>query len=331
MRISKYWVPAFFCLAVLAGAARAAELRMSVPFPENTKEWKAVARASKDIAEALKGKVDLVLLPPDKKGPKLAKMILDGTRDGGLVIGRDFADLKLGRDALVYAIPFTFKSTSQVDYVRESLDAEILQKLSAGPYEALGFVEFGSAYAMSSKALSTPDDWQDRRIWTPTDGKFSACLGGLGLKTVPLPAKNVLKALKNGTVDTVFVPASGAVLKRWHTRIKEVFDVPFVYTYGIWVVADDAIHQLSPDEQIILRKHLLLLCKNLSTTIRSRNEKARKVLNRFEIKFVAPDAVMRRQWDQWAEEVWRYIAKEDKPTEEVEDKLKERLRAFGQG
>jgi len=331
MWISKHWIPALICLPVFCGLARAGDLRMGVPFPENTKEWKVVAKFAEDLARAPEGKMDIVLVAHEKKGPGIAKKIWDGKLDGGLVTGKDLADPTLGRDALVYAVPFTFKSTGQVDYVREGLDAEIMQRLSAGSYEALAVVEFGPAYMMSSKALSTPDDWRSREIWTPAEGGFSGCLGSLGLKTAPLPSKNVLKALKDGTADTVFVPPTGAVLKRWHTEIREVFDVPFVYTYGIWIVADDSIDKLSSDQQTTLREHLSRLCEDLSTTIRSRNNKARKVLKRYEIKFITPDAVMRSQWEQWAEEVWRYVAKENKPTEEVEDKLKERLRAFDGG
>lgn len=331
MRRSVRWGVTLCCLAGLGYAADAAEvkLKMGMPFPKSSREGKAVAKAAKDMAAAQKGKVNLVRPPPDKKGPGLAKKILDGTLDGGLVMGRDFSDLKLGQDAFAYAVPFTFRSAEQVRYVRKALDAEILRELSAGPYEAMGVVGFGSAYVMSAKALSTPGDWRERRIWVPAEGEFAKSLNGLGLKTVPSPVKDVLKGLRAGSMDTVIVPPSGAILKRWHRGIKKVFDVPFVYLYGIWVVRDESLARLSPEARATVRKHLPLLCQELGATIRKRNDDARTVvLPRWQIEFVAPDVDMQKQWEQWATKIWQNFGKEHRPTRGIEDKLKKRLDAF---
>lgn len=326
MRISKHRVAMLCCLAVLAGVVRAGELKMGVPFPKDSKEWKAVAEAATKIATATNNKVVIDLSPPDKK-EGLAKKILNGKLDGGLVMGKDFVDLKLGRDALAYAIPFTFKSTNQVDYVRQHLDAEILGKLSAGSYEALAFAEFGFAYMMSSKALSTPKNWRERKIWVPNQGNFFKCLGGIGLNTVPGPLKGVLKNLKNGAVDAVIVPPSGAIFKGWHIKIKEMFDVPYVYTYGIWVVSDKALPKLTAAERNAVRKHL---DQALSEATRERNDAARKVLVRWRLKFVvpAPGDNMQKQWEKWAVEVWKNLEDKDKPTAEVDKELKKLIRDF---
>ncbi len=302
---------------------------MGVPFPEDTRELKIVGEAVTSIASATNGQVKLALssLPPNQTGTGLAKKIFDGELDGGLVMGNDIASLH--PDALVYAIPFTFKSYEQVDYVRRHLDAGILQKLSAGPYEALGVVEGGFAYVMSSQAVASADDWRKRKIWVPAEGEFSECLVRLGLKAVVLPLGGVRTGLGDGTVDTVIAPAPVAILQRWHTKIKKVFDVPFLYTYGIWIVRDDALNKLPADEQKIVRESLSRSCRELSTAIRERNDEGRDVLVSWGHEFVAPDAAMQKQWEQWAEEVWQHLGKEHKPTAEVEDELRERIRAFG--
>lgn len=326
MRMSKHWVAMLCCLAVLGGVIRAVEIKMGVPFPEDSGEWKAVAEAAKEIAKATNNKVLIVLTAPGKK-EELARKILDGKLDGGLVIGKDFLDLKLDQDALTYAIPFTFKSTSQVDYVRQHLDAEILGKLSAGSYEALAFAEFGFAYMMSSNPLSTPENWQERKIWVPDQGSIFKCLGDLGLNTVPGLVKDVQKNLKSGAIDSIIVPPSGAILKSWHRRIKEVFDVPYVYTYGIWVVSDKALPELTAAERDAVRKHLDHI---LGKATRKRNFDARQVLIKWKLKFVvpAPGDNMYKQWEKWAVQIWDVLEDKNKPTTEVNKKLKKLISDF---
>lgn len=328
MRKSKHWVTALCCLAVLAKSACAGELRMGVPFPEDSQELTAVRKATADIDKATRTqvKITLSLFRPNEEG--LAKKILDGELDGGLVMPNDIADLH--PDALVYAIPFTFTSYEQVDYVRRHLDAEILQKISTpdSPYTALAIVEFGFAYVMSSQSVASPDEWGKRKIWIPGEGEFSKFLGDLGLKAVPLPLAGVRAGLGDGTVDTVIAPLPVAIFQRWHTKTKKVFAVPFVYTYGIWIVRNDAITKLSADEQKTVRERLSSCCQELSTALRTRNDKGRGVLESYGHEFVAPDAVMQKQWGQWAEAVWKNLGENHKPTAEIEGKLKEQLSAF---
>jgi TRAP-type C4-dicarboxylate transport system substrate-binding protein len=326
MRISRHWVATFCCVVVLAGAARAVELKMGVPFPEDTRELKAVGKAIAEIASATNGQLKIALssFRPNEEG--LAKKIFDGELDGGLVMGKGLADLD--RDALAYAIPFTFKSYEQVDYVRRDLDAVILRKLSAGPYEALGVVESGFAYVMSSQAVASPDDLRNRKIWVPAEGGFSECVLRLNLTPVVLPLTGVRKGLRDGTVDTIIASPAVAIYARWHREIKKVLDVPFVYTYGIWIVRDDTLKKLPADAWRTVRERLSRSCKELSTFNRDDNDKGRGVLVTWGREFVAPNAIMQKQWELWAEEVWQHLVEKQKPTVEIEGKLKERLRAF---
>ena len=102
---------------------------------------------------------------------------------------------------------------------------------------------------MSSQALSSPKDWQNRKIWLPSEQTFSgntaASLELLGLKTVPALAKDVKKSLRSGIIDTFIAPSSVALMKRWHTAIENVYIVPFSYNYGLWVVRDEALEKFS--------------------------------------------------------------------------------------
>ncbi len=321
----RHWMRTFFCLVLLAGPARAVELRVGVPFPKDTPQGKATDDLVQEIDTATKGEVKLVLSSFRPGEGKVVKEISAGKLDAGLVMGRGLADLH--QDAFAYAVPFTFASRKQVDFLRRKLDAEVLKNLSAGPHEALCITEFGFAYMMSTQAVASPDELRKRKIWVPANGELAECLGGLGLKTVALPAKGVKKALADGTADTVIALPELTIMKRWHRKIKNVLDRPFVYIYGVWIVSDKAFAGLSAEQQSAVRKCLSSYNQKLGADFRKRDNKGREVLKRFKIEFVALDEAMQKQWGQWAKDVWQHLGKGHKPTAGIEKKLKECLRA----
>ena len=326
MGIANHWPAAICCVIALASPSRAAdEFRIGVPFPEGARERNVVDKAITEIVNATDGEARITLESFSPKQIDLGQRIFSGDLQGGLVMGKGLT--RLHRDALAYAIPFTFKSAEQLDYVRKSLDPVILRGLSVGPYEALGIVEYGFAYVMSSKSLSSPADWRKRKIWTPADDKRSLSLTHLDLKTVPLPLGDV-RSILGDKVDTVIVPPPLAIHQRWHTKTKEVFETPFVYTYGIWIVRKDAIASLTVEDRRSLRAGLSSLCRELSAAFRDRNGKGLDVLRSWGHELSIPDADMQDLWAQWAQDVWRPLTDEQRPTAEVEARIRELLRAF---
>jgi len=320
------WLAGFCCLMLGAVAARAQSLRLGVPFPQDSQEWKAAAEASAEIARATDNRVKIVLSAPDLQAGTAGR-IARGVLDGGLITGTDATELELGPDAMAYAVPFSLTSAEQVDFVRRRLDGEVLARLSAGPYEALAISGFGFAHVMSCKPLSSPADWRTLRIWMPIEGEgwLAQMLKDLGLQAVRLPANKVREGLNTGTVDTLILPPAGAILKRWHTRLKVCFDVPYAYTYGIWVVRDAAVDKLTAADRKLVREHLT---GRLEQIARQRRQSALDVLRKWRLEFVTPDAVMQAQWNRWSVAVWDILGPKLRPSESLEALLKEQLQAF---
>jgi TRAP-type C4-dicarboxylate transport system substrate-binding protein len=314
---------------VLACPAQALEIRLGIPFPEKSKQFKEAAKALQKAA-ATKRKTKLVLSSYDASKDGVVAKVSGGALDGALVVGKDLATL--GPDALAYALPFTFSSPQQVESVRSEMDATILKKLSAGPYEALGFSEFGLAYLFSGQPIASPQSLLARKIWVPTGGEIGKSLEGLGLKTVPLSLKEVNGAVKSGTVDTVIATFEMVIYKRWHRRIKKmkVLDCPFAYNYGIWIMRDKAFKDLTPEDRNAVRSCVKSVGQKLEGLSRSNNSSTRKILKQnFKTEFVIPDEALKKQWREWAEKIWQHLGKEHRPTSEVERKLKSCLRAYG--
>jgi len=313
------------CAALFVGRAGAAELKMGLPLPPDSKEWDIVSQGLEKCASSPLATVNVALVSPGKSGPSMASQIKSGALAGGLVMMQEFGTLPLGQDAYAYTLPCLFRSTNEIDFIRGKLDEAILQKVSEGPFEAVAVVEFGPAYVMSSQPLTDPSDWAARKIWVPSEDAFSESLNAINLQTVLTPSKQVRSNLKRGVVDTVIVPATGAVIKRWHTRIRNVFDVPFVYSYGIWVLRDDALETFSAEERKVLRDQVAASCRDLGAAIRARNNKAREVLNRYGVTFIAPNSQMDEQWRKWAGALQDHLDVARQPSPDIQEALDEHL------
>lgn len=322
MRISKRGMASFFVSFFLTLFASAAGFKMGMPIPEDSAEWELAEGIARQMAECPAGKMKLELVPREKNGLGQTSQLKAGTLDCGIVTMTDFNELSLGQDAFAYAVPFTFKSTNEIDGVRAVMDADLLGRLSEGPYEALGIVEFGFAYAMSTKELGTPEDWRSRKIWIPADVDMLSALRMIGLETVVTPVEAVPEDLKSGKTDTVIAMPVGMVMKRWHRRVANAFLLPVVYTYGIMVARDESVERLSADEKRNLREHVASLCRDLNTAIRARNGEAWEVMSRRGVKLVEPDAAMRGEWMSWADRVWGDETFMCRPTVEVGAKVR---------
>ena len=329
MRVPTYRRLILGCLMLLAGSAYAQEansVRMGVPFPEDTKEWHAMMGMATRIAERTEGRFVITLVPPDPDA-RIAERLASGQLDGGFFAATDLTDLELGPDALAYAIPFMFRSHEQADFVRNAVDPIVLKNLSQGPYEALSIAELGFAYVMSSQPLASPADWGALKVWAPEHGIYTKVLDGLGLTTVRIPLDSVRQAIKKGQADTIIAPPAGAILKRWHTHLANMFELPFTYTYGIWIVKDELMPKLTADKKDLLRQELR---NGLAAAFKARAEEAHNVLTKWGVTFVSPvpGGDMWEKWSQWAAAVWDFLEPDEKPSTTVREKLKECLDAF---
>lgn len=315
-----------FCLLVVPGIAHAVELRIGLPLASGSKEWEFVLHAVEELAPLSAGKVGVQLVPVPNPETGIAAEIMGGKLDGALVTMKDFRQLQMGQDALAFAIPFTFKSVEELDYVRDKLGPEILRKLSSGPYEAVAFMGFNFSYVMSAQAIASPNDWRSRKIWISAERDFSdhlsASLDIIGLKTVTGLAGDVQRDLESGIIDTVIAPATVALIKRWHKLINNVFVIPFNYNYGLWLLRDDAMEKLSGVEKQAVREQLLRLGHYLNSAMRERNDKALDVMVRRGIGFDGLDGDMEKQLGVWTERIGGGLADEYRPSNDIEVKIR---------
>ncbi len=304
----------------------AEELRIGTILPEKTKEWGLCKDAFDAFAGSTEGRLNISLVTFDSRTGGVARAVLEGRLDGGLIMGLDL--FEFSRDASVYAFPFTFTSAEQAGFVRQKMDNYILKSINSGLCEAVGFVDGGFSYAVSSNPLSSPGEWLKRTIWVPDMGDTYVLFPDVGLTVKKLPVNEVRKGFKSDSIDTVVAPLPLVIIRRWHTSTAHVFDAPVMFNYGIWVLRKDIMEKLDGDTRGDLIKKTGILADELSGAIRERNDEARRVLESWQHRFEPMESGMRAQW-----KAWRGAAREQgrakiTPADEAETMLKQLLQAF---
>ena len=157
----------------------------------------------------------------------------------------------------VYNLPMQFKSVDEVAAVRQDLDGVLRGELEESGYVSFGFLGLGLAYAMGSKPATTVQETRRLKIWVPkNDPSSELMLSAFGINPIPLSTVDVLTGLQTGLIDTVASPPVAAVTLQWHTHIKYMLDVPFLYVFSVYVLDQRSFRNVSDEDQEIVRQHM---------------------------------------------------------------------------
>lgn len=286
------------CLLLVAPLAGAVTLKVATIAPDGT-AWMAEMRGgAEQVARRTQGRVKFRFYPGGVMGSDksmLRKLRIGQLQGAALSAG---ALSEIHRDAVVYGLPFLFRSTGEVDAVRSRLDPVVEQSLRQGGYVSFGFIEGGFAYLMSDRPLRTVEDLRTQRVWVPEgDAITRAAFDAVGVSPVSLPLTDVLTGLQTGLVDTVASSPTGAIALQWHTRLRYVTDVPLAYLYGALVIDRNALGRLSAADRKVVEEVMRSVAERLNDQSRRDNEEARGALRREGIAFVAPTQAGLARWE----------------------------------
>jgi TRAP-type C4-dicarboxylate transport system substrate-binding protein len=170
-------------------------------------------------------------------------------------------------DFRVMGIPFLFRSYEEVDKVREGLWPSFSDSFAKKGLELMAFTEVGFAYTMSTFPIASLDDLHKGKTWTPEgDPVSSSYLEELGVSPVQLSIPDVLISLQTGMVDTVFNSFYGSIVLQWFTKTKYIFDIPFAYAYGAFLLDRKTFLRLPAHHALLMkdaaRRHFGLLLQD---------------------------------------------------------------------
>jgi TRAP-type C4-dicarboxylate transport system substrate-binding protein len=281
---------ALLLLAAAAPALRAAEtLKIATLAPDGTAWMKAMRAAGEEVRKRTAGRVELRFYPGGVMGNDatvLRKMQI-GQLQGGMVTM--LALYQAYPDSQLYGLPLLFRSYAEADYVRARMDGPLLEGFERTALVAVGLVEGGFAYLLSSAPIRRIADLRAEKVWAPEGDRITPMLfRAAGVAPVVLPLADVYTGLQTGLVTAVGNSASGAIALQWHSKTKYLTDVPLFYTMGALVLDRRAYERIPAADREPAREVLAQALRELDKASRRDEEAARAALRNHGIEFVRP-------------------------------------------
>jgi TRAP-type C4-dicarboxylate transport system substrate-binding protein len=294
--------PLLALLLCLSGPAMAAKLKIATLSPEGTSWMKHMRGAGKRIAKETRGRVRLRFYPGGVMGDYKAMLrkIRIGQLHGAAVTGGALA--AIAPDAVIYRLPFLFRTLSEVDHLRNRLDPRIADQLANKSMHTFGFAGGGFTHLMSTREIRNLQQAQKRKVWAPVGDRVSeAAFKSLKISPITLPLTDVLTGLQTGLVDTVAAPPVVAIALQWHTQTEYLLDMPLTFSYGALVLAERALKRVSSADRAVLTRILTETFAAMDRENRQDNIEAKAALRNQGMKFLQPSPSERAHLERTVE------------------------------
>ena len=244
-------------------------------------------KGASEISTRTQNRVQFKFYPGGVMGEDAAvirKMKL-GQLHGGAFTNGSLAEIY--PDVQIYNLVMKFRSYDEVDYIRKTLDARIIEGLREKGFEPFGFSEIGFAYLMSTNPIRTLDDLKKQKAWIPENNHIALeAVKAFSVTPTPLPIRDVLVGLQTGMVNTVAASPTAALLLQWHTQVKYVTDLPVSYIYGFLAIDRSVFEKIADADRAVVREVMKSAAREIDARNRKDNEDARKLMEKQGIQFL---------------------------------------------
>ena len=190
-------------------------------------------------------------------------------------------------DIQLYNLIVKFQSMSEIDYVREQMDDQLLVGLEKKGLVAFGFSEIGLAYTMSTTPVHNITDLQQLKSWVPENNKIAIqAYKALSISPIPLPLRDVLMGLQTGMITSVAGTPTGAIALQWHTKIKYVTNSPLSYIFGVFFLDKKAFNKISKADRLVVREVMAKTVNEVDKQSRQDNVNAVLALKKLGVEFI---------------------------------------------
>jgi len=279
--------------------AEARVFKIATISPNGSSWMKEMKKGAGSVEKETDGRVKFKFYPGGVMGDD--KIVLKKMRIGQLHGGAITSGSLASRypDCQVYGIPLKFKSNDEVDYVRSKMDSVLLDGFRKNGFEIIGIAEGGFAYIMSNKPVRSLTDIKTCKVWVPdTDQSIIEAVKAFDVSPIPLTLADVRTGLQTGLIDTVGTSPIGAITLQWHTQVKHLTNMPILYIYAVFTLNNKSFSKISPEDQVIIKKHMGASFSRIDKQNRVDNVKAFDALKNVGIQIdeISPD-----EYDAWKE------------------------------
>jgi TRAP-type C4-dicarboxylate transport system substrate-binding protein len=250
-------------------------------------DWDSELRAKSN------GRIGFKFYPGGVQGdePEVLKKMRFNQLQGGAFTGYGIG--RMYSPARVMELPFLFRDTNEIDYVRGEFMPQFRQGFEKNGYELLGWMEVGFVHIFSKQPIRSLDDMKSSRVWLwQGDPMGQAFFDASGISPIPLSIIDVYTSLSTGLIDTVYAPPLGAIALQWFTKTPYISTVPLTDGIGGLIVSQRFYASLPEDLQALLSDTGRETGEKLIAATRIDNRKSLTTLKEHGLTFVEPDEGM---------------------------------------
>ena len=282
--------------------AHAVTLKIATLSPDGQGWMKVLRTHAANIESRTGGEVKMKFYPGGVMGDDKAvlRKMRVGQLHGAVVTSGGL--VQNYKDIALYSLPMLFRTESEVDQVRAVMDRKLMEGLRKKRFVGFGLAEVGFAYPMMQSPGTSVSDIRSRKVWVPDNDPSSLrAFEAFRISPIPLAIADVLAGLQTGLIDSIGSPPIGAIALQWHTQIEHAIDLPLLYVYGLFALAERPFARLSDDHQRIVSEELTAAVKAADASARSDHNKAKSALIAQGIEWASPSRDELSEWQRLAD------------------------------
>jgi len=258
-----------------AKAEEATVLRIGTLAP-NGSSWMRVFNAwNNTLSQKTGGKLKLHFFAGGAAGDErdAVRKMRAGQLDGAAVTTVGLGQIV--RSSLVLQAPGVCHTYKRIDAVRTQLGAEFEKQFDGAGFKLIGWGDAGQGRVFSNRAVETPADMKQTRMWTwRDDPTWQSVLEASGVNGVALGLPEVYPALRTNRIDAFPGTSIAAVAFQWYTKAAFVTQEPRGIVVGATVISKAKVDALPADLKAALLETGKQAHTALQAAIRKDDERA---------------------------------------------------------
>ena len=198
-----------------------------------------------------------------------------------------------------FYMPMMYQSYDEVDFVRDRLSNELLNKTEENGFKILTMVDVGWAYWFSTEPIYTPDDLKNNKIFIwAGDYKSAQLYEKHGYQPVPLAMTDVLSGLQTGLVTSLGFNPLYALAQQLFGIADNMLDMKWGNLTAAIIIDLKTWNKIKPEYQ----ESMLSVAKSIGDGFQQKNrydsDKSVEVMKKYGLKVNTPTPEQVKIWDE---------------------------------
>ena len=296
----KFLLVAFiFCLMSQLIWAKKIVIKMATLAPEGTEWHGLLVELGQQWKVVTDGDVRLRIYPGGVVGDErdMIRKMRIGQIHGAAISNEGMTEIN--PYFTTFYMPMMYQSYDEVDFVRDRLSNELLNKTEENGFKILTMVDVGWAYWFSTEPIYTPDDLKNNKIFIwAGDYKSAQLYEKHGYQPVPLAMTDVLSGLQTGLITSLGFNPLYVLDQQLFGIADNMLDMKWGNLTAAIIIDLKTWNKIKPEYQ----ESMLSVAKSIGDGFQQKNrydsDKSVEVMKKYGLKVNTPTPEQVKIWDE---------------------------------